>query len=141
MLILGKVLNKGIGKIDWNTITLNIKAAVDYCGFDGTYTDSSQPVHDLDIDIPFEMDKKNCIALGTFRKEQFRVMESRRLHAGEEWSFRHGIYMGSGTPGRMGQGIACLDFLRRKRLRMNRRICINLCQKRFRKPFQEIGRR
>ena len=25
-------------------------------------------------------------------------MESRRLHAGEERSFRHGIYMGSGTP-------------------------------------------
>ena len=68
---IGKVLNKSIGKIDWNTITLNIKAAVDYCGFDGTYTDSSQSVHDLDIDIPFEMDKKIALLLELSEKNNF----------------------------------------------------------------------
>ena len=68
---IGKVLNKGIGKIDWNTITLNIKAAVGYCGFDGTYTDSSQSVHDLDIDIPFEMDKKIALLLELSEKNNF----------------------------------------------------------------------
>ncbi len=68
---IGKVLNKGIGKIDWSTITLNIKAKVGYRGYDGTYLDSSRSVHDLDIDIPFEMDEKIGQLLELSKKNNF----------------------------------------------------------------------
>ena len=68
---IGTVLNKGIGKIDWNTIILNIEAAVGYCGFDGTYTDSSQSIHDLDIEIPFEMYEKILHLLELSEKNNF----------------------------------------------------------------------
>ncbi len=68
---IGKVLNKGIGKIDWSTITLNIEASVRYCGFDGTYTDSSQSVHDLNIEIPYEMYEKILLLLELSKKNNF----------------------------------------------------------------------
>ncbi len=68
---IGTVLNECIGELDWNTITLNIKAAPGYCGYDGTYTDSSHSAHDLDIKIPFEMDEKIGSLMDLSEKNNF----------------------------------------------------------------------
>ena len=55
---IGNVLNQGMNNVNWKSIQFNIEADSIYCGYDGTYTDSLDASHDLDIDIPYEMDDK-----------------------------------------------------------------------------------
>lgn len=55
---IGHFLNESLADKDWKSIQFNIQADVDFCGYDGSYTDSNDSIHDLDIEIPIEMDDK-----------------------------------------------------------------------------------
>ena len=68
---IGNVLNNNMNDNNWETIKFNMQADVDYCGYDGTYTDTMGLVHDLDIDIPIEMDDKIWRLLELTKKNNF----------------------------------------------------------------------
>ena len=68
---IGNVLNNNMNDNNWETIKFNMQVDVDYCGYDGTYTDTMGLVHDLDIDIPIEMDDKIWRLLELTKKNNF----------------------------------------------------------------------
>ena len=68
---IGKLLNDCMIDNNWKSIVFNIQADVDFCSYDGNFIDSNGNLHDLDIEIPIEMDDKIWRLLGLTKENNF----------------------------------------------------------------------